>query len=481
MTSVDDNAAAPSRKPVRRRELMRGAAWAAPVAAVSVAAPAVAASPGNCVGVEDGYATVTSALRADTPPFNTFVSTGGASAGRTVHQLLTTETYYIESTGTFTYSGSTNIPITELKLRFYGTPSFDWELVGTPTVSSSAGGVALGAAVPSPDYPNSTHGWTDVTLVNSGGDGYLHPGDVITLEWVYTPTGGNIQNSNGGCGGRTGYAYPGIYFRSCSSWEGPNPKQESDEDFDIYQLVEPECEALCEATTTASTPSFVRNSKTNGYFRWSNFFESGDELRLQVVSAATLDNAPAGSGDVITSNNLQWDAPMNADGAGSVQAWGGSGGPDNALRISLGNVSYERHLETTFKLVYRKAGSTQFVDATLSDLTFSIFDIDGGGSNQPPFAERVVASTPGGRTSSFRSGSILTGDGSGGAPWRAIGGTQNNENWHPRATVDVQASGPMNQFSVTFRGDATNASGGQTQSNIWIAPFHFTAANPSCT
>lgn len=217
---------------------MRGAAWATPVVSMSVAAPAVAASPGSCVNAVEGFATATSHMSASTPAYQTYVAGGtGNSAGKTVNRLLVDGDYLIEVTGTFTYSGTVNVPISELMLQFYGTQTFDWELVGTPTASSSTGGVLLVSAVPTPGRP-ADKAWTDITLgPTATGDGFVHPGEVITLEWVYRPI---YAGATGDCGGTTARAYPGIYFRGCDGWEGPSPTA-TDTGYEIYEFQRPAC------------------------------------------------------------------------------------------------------------------------------------------------------------------------------------------------------------------------------------------------
>ncbi|MFC0673806.1 hypothetical protein [Brachybacterium hainanense] len=207
-------------KPIGRRSLVKGAAWVAPVVSMSVAAPALAASPSDCVASTD----VTPGIESEpiTPAYNSKPNHRAGGAGYTAYQFRLGEEYVIETTGTFTYNGTSPVPLSAVSMRVWGTNSLYWTLEGTPEVSSSSGGIQLGSFGPSPGQPQD-HGWTDIQLAaTSTGDGYLHPGETVTFTWRFRTTG-SVNTSLPSTG--SAWAYPGFYIDTCSGWSAPYPTQ----------------------------------------------------------------------------------------------------------------------------------------------------------------------------------------------------------------------------------------------------------------
>lgn len=216
----------------------------------------------------------------------------------------------------------------------------------------------------------------------------------------------------------------------------------------------------CTASLSTSTATYSRLSATSSVFTWTDIFGDGNDLTL------SLSAVPNGASNMTINptNNLLLDS--------STQ--GGEAQPSVHLALDTADL---RNLGGGQRVTFSFALGG--VAATVSDLAYTIKDIDGvqaldglGG------AERVYVSEG---TGTYNS-DWIRGQGTGTNAWRPFTGSPNPEVAPTSAAGNVLVTAPpLGAFDLTFvANNSGRALGDRPPQNIWVGPMTFTALNPAC-
>jgi len=223
-----DSQIAPQNSPkgISRRTIVKGAAWSVPVIAAAVAVPAHAASvAATCLDI--GYVSLTYKNTPIDAPLSTQPSPYDSSYD--LYALSEGQSYLIASEMTVHYSSLASDPVqaSTLALRIVGTNWFNWELVGTPTVESSAGPLVATIGAENTGNPNRA----DYQLSLS--EGIIQPGGYLTLKWTYRALSPVEPAGTTG----SGYAYTAAYVTGCNGAISAAPDS-SVRSYNLYQYVQ---------------------------------------------------------------------------------------------------------------------------------------------------------------------------------------------------------------------------------------------------
>lgn len=200
-----------------RRTVLKGAAWSVPVVAAAVMAPLAAAStidPVQCAA--DGAFTKAGKLSTTITAGNAPTNIGTGQNGELQHSSVFGDVFDITVAATFLYSGSGPLELGGLELGLNGTTSLDWEIIGSPVISSSQGGISLGGFDNNGRRSASSNpGWLGYATVS--GAEPLESGQSLTVQYVLRAHGPAWDFPRTGVDNpdATGFAYGQVALFSC--------------------------------------------------------------------------------------------------------------------------------------------------------------------------------------------------------------------------------------------------------------------------
>lgn len=169
---------------------------------------------------------------------STPTNTGAGQDGEEQYSSVFGEVFDITVTTTFLYNGSAPLELGGLELDLNGTLSLDWEIIGTPVITSTQGGISLGGFDNNGRRSSASNpGWLGYARV--AGSEPLASGQSLTVQYVLRAHGpawdfprAGIDNPDA-----SGYAYGQVAVTSCGPQIVATGYADTDKTFNFVSAV----------------------------------------------------------------------------------------------------------------------------------------------------------------------------------------------------------------------------------------------------